>query len=378
VKSASSVLCGRSVRPRLPAPARWQGGLFLLCLLLAGCGLPPAEQITGDGTPIRVLTFNVGSDGDAQRPATDGSHFGGELVAVADRWYGNGLSWQPGIEAVRRFLSDVDADVVALQEIFPATRCPEIPARWHRGFVCESWQPGAPGVARRILGEAYQIACHAGKPDKCLAVHRRLGHLHGCSADGCEPLRGVELEGCGHGSRQGLGIIDLHTGGQLAIGHVHGRSGARLRDANCRKRQFSELLHIDGALHPPTPGAIILGDFNTDPARVRWLDPSARLLARAAREAAGFRFITQTGVFARPTFLSFLNIDHVLARGFSGRCTAGGRDPALQAPPDLGHLDHSPLLCELQPQPGLRAATPSAAGENTTASRYSTPPLSAP
>jgi endonuclease/exonuclease/phosphatase family metal-dependent hydrolase len=372
----------------LPCPAQLRWLLnALLAALVSACGLPPPEPVAPGQPPLRVLTFNVGSDGDSVTDAggDSGSGFDAERAAIADRWYGNGLSWLPGIEAVRRFLSLADADIVALQEIFPAAQCQQIPERWHAGFICEDWQPGAPDVAQRILGSGYQVACHRDKPDKCLAVHRRLGQLSGCDAAGCAPLRGVEIEGCGRGSRQGLAIIALRGGGELAVGHVHGRSGAKLRDARCRERQFSTLLGDEGVLHPPTARAIVLGDFNTDPARVRWLDPSAQLLADAGRRPGGFRFLSRTGVFARPTFLSFLNIDHVLARGYGGHCRAGGRDPELAAPAELGHLDHSPLLCELWPLPpapaqlasGQAPATPPA-GEIPFASRYSTrPPSSA-
>ncbi|MEQ8516946.1 MAG: hypothetical protein RIC38_15205, partial [Chromatocurvus sp.] len=84
--------------------------------------------------------------------------------------------------------------------------------------------------------------------------------------------------------------------------------------------------------------------------RVRWLDPSARALHRHSRAPGRYRFVTEVGLFARPTFLSFLNIDHVLAAGMHGECWAAGRTPEAPAVSDLVYLDHTAIVCDLRPR----------------------------
>ena len=67
------------------------------------------------------------------------------------------LAWLAVVEDVRQFFEQVDADVVAFQEIFYSGECESIPPDARVGFVCEGWQPGDPTVANVVLGAAFGI-----------------------------------------------------------------------------------------------------------------------------------------------------------------------------------------------------------------------------
>lgn len=326
-------------------------GLFsLLPLLLIACQSMPPVVSAPEGSPrfdaLRVVTLNAGSGKSVDRLRNDNAGFGPAQAEVADRWYGNGLAWPAAVRDVRAFLDDVDADIVGLQEVFYSGNCPDIPPSAREGFVCEAWQQGDAMVAQRILGSDYQVACHPGKPDKCLAVHRRLGSLAGCDEPFClRGLEGLDDDGCGAGNRVAAATVRLVEGGSLRVVHVHGTSGLARADTRCRLGQVEAIFAEGGA----SPGfGVVLGDFNTDPGRVTWLDPAARALRQSARPPGHYRFMTDVGLFVRPTFLSFLNIDHVLAAGMSGDCWYAGRTPETSPVSDLVYLDHTAVVCDLR------------------------------
>ncbi len=329
------------------------GLLSLLPLLLIACQSMPSGVSAPAGSPrldaLRVVTLNAGSGKSVDRLRNDNAGFGPAQAKVADRWYGNGLAWPAVMRDVRAFLDDVDADIVGLQEVFHSDHCADIPLSARKGFVCETWQPGDPTVVQRILGEAYQVACHPGKPDKCLAVHRRLGHIAGCEDAFCpRGLEGLDDAPCGAGNRVAAATVRLVQGGVLRVVHVHGTSGLTRADTRCRLGQVEAIFAEGGA----APGfGVVLGDFNTDPGRVTWLDPAARALREHARPPGRYRFMTDIGLLVRPTFLSFLNIDHVLAAGMAGDCWYAGRTPKTSPVSDLVYLDHTAVVCDLRTLP---------------------------
>lgn len=340
--------CTLSV-PALRYPGTACAGL-LLGLLMTACQstLPPVAAPKGSPRfdALRVVTLNAGSGKSVENVQGYNAGFGAAQAETADRWYGNGLAWPAVMHDVQTFLRAVDADIVALQEVFYSAQCGDIPYAARQGFVCEGWQPGDPTVAQRLLGEDYQLACHPGKPDKCLGVHRRLGAIDGCSDAFCPAgLEGLDDDGCGSGNRVAAATVQLAGGGSLRVVHLHGTSGLSPADAGCRLGQV-EAVFADGAA--AAEFGLVLGDFNTDPGRVAWLDPAARLLRRFTRPPRDYRFMTAIGLFARPTFLSFLNIDHVLAAGMHGECRAAGRTPGLPPVSEIVYLDHTAVVCDLR------------------------------
>ncbi len=316
--------------------------------------VPPAD-LTSDFSPdaqaprpFLVVTFNTGIS-----MAPDGSP--GSMTPAqaeeADKLYGNGLAWLPAVDAARIFLAAFDPDVVVFQEIFPSESCVDIPVEARPGFVCETWQPGEPIVAQAVLGPGWQVACNWLKHDKCAGVNRRFGTFRGCDGDLClDGLAGSTIEGCGKGARVGRGVIDLVGGGALNLVNVHGSSGIAAGDQDCRGKQFRQIFVDLGDGAPAANGVrnLVLGDFNTDPARLAEGDPSAAYLASQVGPGTRFHFLTDADPDGLPTYGGFVTIDHVIADFLDGTCwTAGVTEGAPAAPGPW--FDHHPTACTVVP-----------------------------
>jgi hypothetical protein len=316
-------------------------------LLVAGCAEagsdPPRLRFT-------VVTINTGTtDGlEHDEPPDDG--YGSAEAAISDAWYGDGLAWPAAIADVRRFFETVSPDVAAFQEMFHSPACEAIPPEHHAGFVCESWQSGDPTVIEVVLGDGYQVACHLGKPDKCVAVHERFGTIRGCDAALClDGLAGAQVPDCGSGSRVGRAVIDLVAGGSVTVAHVHGTSGLADADVACRRRQFEQIfvdLGIGDGAGANGELNVVLGDLNTDPARAAVFDASAAFFAAQAGPDRRFHFVTAVGPEAPPTYLGF-NIDHVVSDGFAGSCWHAGTEghPPVS---EMVYFDHRPAVCTVE------------------------------
>jgi endonuclease/exonuclease/phosphatase family metal-dependent hydrolase len=347
----------------------------LLTLALLGCGGPghPAPGETSDAVPLgdaletgegalvdvtpppppfKAVTFNTGTSV-APPDGAENQGFQGQQHEWCDQYYGNGLSWKAFVEDARRFLAEVDPDVVAFQEIFWSGDCPGIPAEAWSGFVCEDWVAGAPTVAQQVLTGDWQVMCNPGKPDKCAAVNRRLGSFRGCDADFClEGMAGATVDGCGKGARVGRGLIDLKAGGVLTLVTVHGSSGFAPADMDCRVKQVEQVFVDLGDGQPAANGTtnLVLGDFNTDPGRLVAADPSARRWNDFVGEGKPFHFVTPVGKEqdTHPTYGATLSIDHVVSDQLDGECWAAGVTPGHAPVTDSVGFDHRPVVCAVQ------------------------------
>ena len=279
-----------------------------------------------------------------------GGHANGE-DDVADQWYGNGLSWTPAVEQTRAFFDALQPDIVVFQEIFHSPDCVDIPTEFHPGYVCDGWSEGDPTVAQLILGDDYQIACHLGKTDKCAAVKTSFGSFAGCDSDYClEGLAGGTVDGCGNGSRVGRGVIELVGGGELTVVNFHGTSGILPEDQACRVEQVNQVfLDLDGSGQPGAGGErnLVLGDFNTDPARSVLFDFSAQRWNDFVGADHPFHFITDVGTEALPTYAGIANIDHQVSDTFEGACWHPGITPGYEPVVDFSYFDHVPAVCQL-------------------------------
>lgn len=312
-------------------------------LLLVACGGNANAPLSAAELTMRVMTFNTGiprcEDGeDAEYTCAD--------AAIVDEWYGNGLSFVAIMDHTRAFFEATRPDIVGFQEIFHPSDCPEIPTEFHVGFICESWQPGDPTVAQRILGPDYQIACHPGRPDKCLAVRTGFGRIQGCDGAVClDHLDAGEYVGCGGGTRIGRGLIELNDGGRLTVVNIHGTSGRTQNDQACRVAQFDQLFVdiLDGSGQPALNGDrnLVLGDLNTDPGRGTEVDPSARRWKDFVGNGQAFNQISEAGTQAEPTYANAFNIDHVASDAFVGTCYTG-------QPTETTAYDHMPIICDLK------------------------------
>jgi endonuclease/exonuclease/phosphatase family metal-dependent hydrolase len=320
--------------------------ILVIAPLIAAC----APEAPEGPAPLSLvaMTFNSGTSEGMPHDAAPDDGYGEAQALLSDEFYGDGLAWQRAVDDARAFFDEVRPDVVGFQEIFHSDECAQIPAEGRPGFVCETWQAGDPTVANVILGEDYQVACHQAYSDKCLAVRRAFGTIRGCDGDLClDGLDGKRVETCGSGSRVGRATIDLAEGGELTVVNVHGSSGLTTEDQLCREKQFETVFDdLDG--EPAINGArnLILGDFNTDPGRWYFSDPSALIIAERVSET-GLRFHSDVGEDAEPTYLGVANIDHVISDAFEGGCWVGGLTPGKPSVTDMVYFDHLPVVCEL-------------------------------
>ncbi len=314
--------------------------------------VPPNDLDAPAPLTLRVVTFNTGTAIELAHDGPPDDGFSSAQAELIDEWFGNGLSWTPFVEATAAWFLLVDPDIVAFQEIFWPGECPTIPEDARLGTVCENWKPGDPSVAERLVGPDYAIACHPGKPDKCLAVHHRVGTLVGCPSGLClDSLEGYPITGCGSGVRVARGVLQPADGGApITLISFHGSSGFSEGDLVCRTQQVARVFDDFGDGAPGLVGGrnIVLGDLNTDPGRLADSDPSAAAWWEQANGPdARLRFISDVGVDAPATYAGFLNIDHVLSDAFGGGCTAAGHAEEVPAVMGAVFFDHLPQVCEL-------------------------------
>jgi hypothetical protein len=300
-----------------------------LLLLLVACGAPdpgPEPRVW------RVVTANTGTGTELPHEAPPDDGYTDAHAQQTDDHYGNGLSWPPAEAALIDWLAATAPDLVGFQELFWEGWCADFPPDPALGLLCSRPDDGLV-QAQRLVGAGFQVACHPGKPDKCLAVRRSVATFRGCSADLClEGLDGPSLDGCGSGARVAWGDLDLPDGTTVRAVHVHGSSGLSRDDQDCRLRQAT--VALDAA---EGRDAVVLGDLNTDPGRFAEGDPSA-----AAWADAPLTFVSDVGPDAPGTYLGLADIDHVLATEATGRC-----DPPEDPVYTGTFFDHVPLACTL-------------------------------
>ncbi|NOY26738.1 MAG: hypothetical protein GXP62_12770 [Oligoflexia bacterium] len=300
--------------------------------------------------PLTVMTFNTGT-GVSAGLGQDGTSNGGYTstqAKLSDTWYGNGLAWQAAVDDVTAFIAQVDPDIVVFQEIFYSGDCASIPADAQAGFVCEGWQDGDPTVAQLVLGSDYQVACNPGHPDKCAAVHQRVGRFVGCDDDFClEGLAGSTIDGCGSGARIGRGVVERPDGSRFTVVNVHGSSGVSLDDQACRVAQVDQVFVDLGDGEPGANGTqnLVMGDLNTDPGRFTDWDTSAARWTDFVGEGLPFHFISEVGPDAPLSYQGVADIDHVMSDSWQGSCWYAGLSDGHPAATDITIFDHRPVVC---------------------------------
>ncbi|TNE86160.1 MAG: hypothetical protein EP330_23020 [Deltaproteobacteria bacterium] len=309
--------------------------LLLALPSVVACGAPEPPQFS-------VVTYNTGTTEGLPHDDDVDDGYTSEEAAISDQYYGDGLAWPPAIDAARAFFAEDPPALVGFQEMFWGGDCANIPAEQRVGWFCETWSEGDATVAQEVLGAEYQLACHPGKNDKCVAVHRDFGHFGDCEDAVCpDVMEGAEVEGCGSGAR--VAWVDVNRPGdtRLRLISVHGSSGLTTEDKACRTAQFEAAF---AAVELPT---ILLGDLNTDPGRWTDLDESAAAFS-AAVEAASLHFVTEVGEEAEPTYAGVVNIDHVVSDVFVGSCVTHGISEGTAPVYEPVYFDHHPVRCELQ------------------------------
>lgn len=321
----------------------------ILALVATSCA--STDEAT---TPVVAVTFNTGTTTGLAHDQLPDDGYGPDEAAISDEHYGDGLAWRAAIDDARVFLAEVSPDVIGFQEIFDPSGCGDVPLDARAGFICETWVPGDPSVAQIILGEGYQVACHPGHADKCVAVKRAFGTFRGCTEDACaDAMTGVAVAGCGSGARVARVAIDLAEGGELTLVNVHGTSGFSAEDTACRVAQVEQVFVDLGDGAPGANGArnLILGDLNTDPGRFSGVDASATRWNDFVGEGAPFRFVTEIGDDAPGSYAGAADIDHVIADSATGTCWIAGITPGRADVAERVYFDHHPVTCDLALRP---------------------------
>jgi endonuclease/exonuclease/phosphatase family metal-dependent hydrolase len=303
-----------------------------------------------DDNSFVVMTFNTGTTLRLRHDEPPSDGYTSAEARISDAWYGNGLAWRDAVEAVQRFLRRVDPDIVAFQEMFYPEECSKVPEHARAGFVCETWNSGDESVARVVLGEDYQIAYHPGKPNKCVAVHRRFGTIRGYdNKSTVNWLEGAPVKGCGGGARVARATIDRENGETLTVISIHGTSGRTPVDQKCRVRQIERIFVDFGDGAPGVRGTrnVILGDFNTDPGRAVSIDKSAARWNDFVGAGKAFDFVSKVGVDAPRAYQRFADIDHVVSDAYHGTCQYPGVDKGSEPVFKGVYFDHTPVVCTL-------------------------------
>jgi hypothetical protein len=323
---------------------------LVLALSLVACTADDLAAGLDRGTV--VVTFNVGTTQGLGHDNVPDDGYGETQANDSDLYYGDGLAWLDVMADLREFFVDIEPDIVAFQEIFHSPDCAQVPDEAKKGFVCESYRDGDRTVAQWLLGEGWQVACHQGKNDKCVAVRKSVARIVGCDEDLClNGLAGAKVEGCGSGSRVGRAVLRKEDGSEWTVVSVHGSSGLKQEDQACRTAQFAQVFEDLGNGEGPAADGeknIILGDLNTDPILAAEFDPSAAMFLKYAGEGKAFRFISEYQASAAKSYGGFFNIDHVVSDAFHGGCRIPGLDE--QGPPvsAVRYFDHKPVVCELK------------------------------
>lgn len=317
-----------------------------LTAIVLAVGCSSTEERVVERPRVVVATFNTGTAPEMGHDAKPDDGYGVAQGALTDQHYGNGLSWKRAIEDARRYFERERVDIIGFQEIFHPELCPTVPSDARAGFVCEDWKPGDGTVAQQVMGVGFQVACHLGSPDKCIAVRRSFGSIRGCSADFCaDALAGRAVEGCGKAARIGRAVVDMVAGGALTVVNVHGTSGIETSDQDCRVKQF-QLVFTDLGLGdgPAANGAhnLVLGDFNTDPYRLAKGDPSAAFVMEQKR----FHFVNAVPSEERASYAIF-DIDHIMSDTLRGDCFRAGVTDGKPPVTEMVYFDHKPLVCSI-------------------------------
>ena len=317
-------------------------------------------DVTQAPRPLTVITINAGttpglahdSDEESGRaPYTD------TTAGIVDASYQNSLSWNPAEARLTEWLAQVDPDIVAFQEIFHDPWCDDInrPEDAPLDLVCGSYTRERPRQVRRLMGPDFQIVCGEGKPDTCIAVHKRLGPVTACDGqpDNCLTTWDgfIPLSRCTSRDRLGRAFVESSNGHPaFNIIAVHGTSGLTVEDALCRRDIFSLIFDDKGDGTPlvrPDAINLVLGDFNVDPILFAGGDDSADYLLEHIGDDHPFQWHSPTDPSGPRSYALGVSIDHVASDGLTGSCIIPGSSPGVAPIWDRIYWDHRPVVCEL-------------------------------
>ncbi len=302
----------------------------LLACFLVGCVASPDVLVDAPVKPpdrMRLVQANVGN------------------VAITCGDYRYKLCYAETEARIRQGLAQVDADVIALQEVSPPWQCDEIDERSERRICHPSHVDGQPQV-RRLVGDDYTIACADRYQYDCIAVHQRFGTIEGCAPGSiCTQPSPPAKAGCDDGfTVTGFRVVP-HAASPLTLVNVHPQSGP---EAECRRHQLAQVFGGPAPL-VGSSRALVTGDFNLDPYADQ--DVSADFLRFVVGDGKRFQFHSGSAEHQPPYITaSYINgdhvYDHVVSDFAAGTCRTLGAAGTGRLDGGTG-TDHRALLCDL-------------------------------
>jgi hypothetical protein len=324
-------------------------------------GSPDAGSSSDDPPPppgplsFRVMTMNIGTTEGLQHDQPPDDGYSQEMAEEADRYYGNGLSWNPAEDALTKFLAKTKPEIVVFQEGFFDEWCVGIPDNGY-DFVCQGYSKDRPLQVERLLGPDYQVACADGQEDNCAGVLSSFATMKGC-APGEPCMGGLEGEGppdgCSNGARIGRVELELADGRDMTLVNVHGTSGFKLEDMLCRVSQFEQIFEDRGDGQPAANGAVnlVMGDLNTDPFLAGSFEPSASYWKDWVGEAGDskpFHYLSSSDNDGPATYTGDTRIDHIVSDVLSSAgCFVAGSSSGIDPVIDATYWDHKPVVCDV-------------------------------
>jgi len=295
---------------------------------------------------IKVMSFNTGTHTVKANIFNKAGKFTKKLFKSIDKYYGNGLAWLPAVEATKNFIATHKPDIIGFQEMFDSNTCSDIPEKNKKSFICEKLVAGDPMVIQLVTGGEYQIACHLGDNEKCIAVKKSFGYIDSCVGDIClNGLEGQTIPECSRTrSRVGKAKVISHATGEIYnVINVHSTAGFKKEEKKCRQKQFVQAF----TLFPGESNNIIVGDMNTDPNnKLFFFDKSAKKLRNYAK-ANNFNRIN--GDVNKHSYMGMATIDHIYSDDLERvSCKAHGVSKGTDEVLKLSYFDHIPLICTLR------------------------------
>ncbi|TNE48497.1 MAG: hypothetical protein EP343_15515 [Deltaproteobacteria bacterium] len=317
-------------------------------------GTPDVVSDTNTTPPLklRVMTFNIGTTSGLPHDRDTQDGYTSKEAKVADELYENSLSWNPAEKALTAFLAKTKVDLVGFQEGYHDPWCETITVDPALDFVCKTYSKTRPLQVERLLGPEFQVACAEGQEDNCLGIRKSVGRFKDCPLD--KPcLGGIKGKGppnqCSRGARIGSIEVELYDGTAMTVVLVHGTSGFKPKDQDCRKAQFQQIFEDKGDGKPAASGAInlVLGDINTDPFSAVEADISAAYWVKFVGEGKPFRYISSSDPDGPKTYGGLVRIDHVVSDKLTGSCVVPGVSPDEPDVMDIVYWDHKPVICDV-------------------------------
>ncbi len=289
----------------------------------------------GQRVPMRLLQANVGN------------------VAVTCAAYKYKLCYSATEERIAAAIALLDPDVISLQETVSVAQCAAMSESDAAKTCFAAHTAGVKAQVRRLVGDAYTVACDTRSHYECIAVKRSWGAIVGCG-DGelCIASAVSETASPGAGCDVGFSVaaytIEPAGGRAFRLVDLHPPSGNAVA---CRVDALTKVFDGTTAL-ARGPRSLLSGDFNLDP--FAGTDASDDYLRSKVGAGHAFRFHSGEAEH-RPAYLTAVydwplgsfTYDHVISNFASGTCATLGQATATERLDGGAGTDHRALLCNL-------------------------------